>query len=422
MLPSIRRQTDEKPILLPAQYSAGLYCFRWLRNLSLLDLIIIAILIFPLTELANTQATMAQQSRGPQQRPAAPRPVVSQPQLQQMLQKKHNEAAVMILGGPPGTAYFNAAHDMAAALSTSNGGPRLIVVEAPGGIESLRDLLFLRGIDLALVPANILDYADAVGPGLRNRLTYVTALYGEEIHVLAGPGVATIQDLGGRKVAVPADDGNTEFTVRDLLRRLRIEAEIVKAAAADAIDDVRSGTFAALVLVGGKPLRFAAALPKDGALRLLPVPSRETLGEAFSPGSFTASDYPTLIPGEQTIDTVSVAVVLVANKTPAADESSQRIARFVPAFFGSMSDLAGPRWHPKWGEVNLAATLDKWSRVPTAKEWLDNALREQSASVQKDFDEFLRVNGLPGAPSPAVRKQLFEQYLKWTRSTTAAPR
>jgi hypothetical protein len=152
------------------------------------------------------------------------------------------------------------------------------------------------------------------------------------------------------------------------------------------------------------------------------VPSRETLGEAFSPGSFTASDYPTLIPGEQTIDTVSVAVVLVANKTPAADESSQRIARFVPAFFGSMSDLAGPRWHPKWGEVNLAATLDKWSRVPTAKEWLDNALREQSASVQKDFDEFLRVNGLPGAPSPAVRKQLFEQYLKWTRSTTAAPR
>jgi uncharacterized protein len=432
MLPSRHGLTAGKPFLLPAQYSAGPCCLRRLRKrgaLGLLDLTVVAILLVAPTALIGTQAAMAQQPRPPQQRhllpqrPAAPRAVVTQLQLQQILQKKHNEAALMILGGSSGTAYFNAARDMAAAVGASN-GPRLIVVESSGGIESLRDLLLLRGMDLALVPASVLDYADAtgaVGPGLRERLTYVTALYGEEIHVLAGPGVASIEELSGRKVAVPAGDGNTEFTVRDLLRRLQIEAEVVKVAAADAIDDVRSGAFGALILVGGKPLRFAAALPKDGALRLLTVPSRDALGEAYSPSSFGAGDYPTLIPDEQTIDTVSVGVVVVANRTAATDESNQRIARFVPAFFGSLSDLAGPRWHPKWSEVNLAATLDRWPRAPAAKEWLDNALREQSASVQKDFDEFLRVNGPPGAPSPAIRKQLFDQYLKWTR-TGATPR
>jgi hypothetical protein len=119
---------------------------------------------------------------------------------------------------------------------------------------------------------------------------------------------------------------------------------------------------------------------------------------------------------------VAVGVVVVANKTVSLDEANQRIARFIPAFFGSVSDLTAPRWHPKWGEVNLAATLAKWSRVPAAQEWLDTALREQSASVQKDFEEFLRARRLPGAPSPAVRKQLFDEYMKWTRSTTTAPR
>jgi TRAP-type uncharacterized transport system substrate-binding protein len=434
MLPSIREQTAGKPVLLPRRYSAGRYYFWRPRHVRPVSLIIIAILSLPLMAFLKTQAAVAQPARAPQQRavlprpvwqrPALRRPVLTQPHLLQMLQKKHNEAALMILGGTPGTTYFNAAHDMAAALRANN-GPRLVVVDTPGGIDSLRDLLLLRGIDLALVPANVLDYADTMGtfgPGLRERLTYITALYGEEIHVLAGPGVASIEELGGRRVAVPADDGNAEFAVRDLLRRLRLEADVVKVAAADAIDDVRSGALGALVLVGGKPLCFVAALPKDGSLHLVPVPSRDALGDVYSPSSFVAGDYPTLIPEERTIDTVSVGVVLVVSKTAPADESNQRITRFVPAFFSSISDLAGPHWHPKWGEVNLAATLDKWPRAAAAKEWLDNALREQSASVQKDFEEFLRVNGPPGAPSPAVRKQLFDEYLKWTRGTTAAPR
>jgi uncharacterized protein len=303
---------------------------------------------------------------------------------------------------------------------------RLIAVDAPGGIESLRDLLLLRGVDVALVPKNVLEYADAMGslgPGLRERLTYLTQLYSEEVHIVAGAGVSSIENLNGKKVAVPPKDGNTEFTVRDLFRRLHINAEVVKVNAADAIDDVQSGTLAALVLVGGKPLRFVADLPKDGSLRLLPLPSTQALGGSYSPSSFRADDYPELIDGEQTIDTVSVGAVLVANNTDKSEESNRRIARFVRAFFGALSESASPRRHPKWGEVNLAATLTRWQRFPAAQDWLDKALQEQTASVQREFDEFLRINTPAGSPprSPDQRKRLFDEYLKWTRSTTGAP-
>jgi TRAP-type uncharacterized transport system substrate-binding protein len=357
-------------------------------------------------------------------RSASARQHAPQQKPQQAQQKKHNEGTLLILGGYPGTAYFNLAHDMVAALS-GNADLRLIAVDAPGGAESLRDLLFLRGIDLALVPENVLYYADAsgsFGPGLRERLTYITQLYGEEVHVLVGPGVSSVDDLSGKKVAVPPQDGNAEFTVRDLLRSLHVDAEIVKVAAADAIDDIRSGTLAAVVLVGGKPLRFVAGLPQDGTLRLLALPSAQALGDGYSPSSFGADDYPGLIPEQQTVDTVSVGAVLVANNMVKSEESYQRIARFVPAFFGALSGLAGPRWHPKWSEVNLAASLTQWPRFPAAKEWLDRTLREQTASVQRDFEDFLRVNSLDGAPtrSPEARKQLFEEYLKWTRSATGA--
>jgi TRAP-type uncharacterized transport system substrate-binding protein len=381
------------------------------------NLAAVGLLLFPLSAYAAVLPAHAQQRAA---------------QQQQALVKKHNEAALMMLGGWHGTSYSAMARDIADILSAgalnSGASVRLIAVEAPGGVESLRDLLFLRGIDLAIAPRNVLDYADTtnvLGPSLRDRLTYVTALYSEEIHVLAGAGVVSIKNLHGRKVAVAPEDGNAGFTAADLLRRLQIQAEVVKVAPADAIDDVRSGAIAALVLVGGKPLRFVASLPKDGSLHLLALSSTQVpaqvLGDGYSPGTFDADDYPTLIAGDQTIDTLSVAAVLVASKAAPTDESSGRIARFVPALFSALSELSGPRWHPKWSEVNLAATLDRWQRFPAAQEWLKTALQEQSASVQRNFDAFLRAGARSGpAPSAAQRKQMFEDYLKWTRSTPNA--
>jgi TRAP-type uncharacterized transport system substrate-binding protein len=375
-----------------------------------------AALLFFLIAWPAGQAALGQTAKPTQRAALSP---------QQALQKKHNDDALIILGGYPGTSYFGIAHDIAAALGGGD-GIRLLALDAPGGTDSLQDLLLLRGVDLALVPANALVYANAAGtfgPGLPDRVSYLTALYGEEVHILVGPGIGSFENLRGKKIAVPPADGNAEFTIRDLLRRLHVEAEVVKVAAADAIDDVRSGTFAALVLMGGKPLRFVAGLPKDGSLRLLALPSAPALDDAYAPAGFRSDDYPMLIPPGQTIDTVSVSAVLVANNAAKWAESSRRIARFIPAFFGALSELAGPQWHPKWGEVNLAATLAGWSRSPAAKDWLDQTKQEQTASVQKVFDDFLRASSAPGSPppSPKERSQLFEEFMKWTRNSTSAP-
>lgn len=336
-------------------------------------------------------------------------------------ERKRNDNAPMILGGYPGTSYFDVAQDMRAML-TADPGVRLIVVDAPGGIDTLRDLTLLRGIDLALVSGNVLEFADnngALGPALKDRISYVASLYEEEVHVLAGPGVAALENLAGKKVAVPPDDGNAEFTARDLLRRVHVEAEIVKVNPIDAIEDLQSGDLGALVLVGGKPSRFVSGLPRDGGLHLLAVPQKP-LGEAYSPGNLSADDYPALIPPAQTVETVSVGIIVVANRTASDNDSHQRVAKFVPAFFAAFSDFSGRHRHPKWNEVNLAATLPGWSRFPEAKDWLVTALREQSASVQKGFERFLRARTPAGQqqPSAETRERLFKEYLEWNLTST----
>ena len=73
---------------------------------------------------------------------------------------------------------------------------------ARAGPTISRDLLFLRGIDLALVPANVLAHpstAAAFGPNLPQRLTFVAQLYSEEIHILAGRGISPRSRICGAR-------------------------------------------------------------------------------------------------------------------------------------------------------------------------------------------------------------------------------
>jgi uncharacterized protein len=356
--------------------------------------------------------------------PAQTQKNAARQQQQPTFQKQHNDGALMILGGHPGTTYFSMARDIAAALG-GNEELRLLPIDTGGGTENLRDLLYLRGVDMALLPSNALVQVNATamfGANLSQRLTYITQLYSEEVHVLVRPDILSFEQLRGMKIAVPPRDGNAEFTFRDLLRRNRMQVEMVRMSAPDAIDEVRSGALAGLVLTGAKPLRVLASLPKDGSLRLLAMPPIQ--GDGYSPAAFRSDDYPTLIPDGQTVDTVSFSTLLVTNNTPKWDESHRRISKFVPAFFGVLTELAGPRRHPKWSEVNLAATLVGWTRFDAAEEWLAKAQQEQAASVRKGFEQFLSATRGPGAPalSPNEQKELFEEFTKWSRRSMGTPK
>src|SRR5262245_10746565 len=275
------------------------------------------------------QAQQPQSQPAPQPAPvAAPQPAPAAPTLspQQIMKAKLNQDTLIVAASRPGTAYLAMANDLSSAVGT-NGGVRMLPVAAEGGLANLRDALFLRGVDLTIIPRNVLAHAkasNAFGGGLQQRLAYVTLLYSEAVHVVAGTGIAAVGDLAGKRVAVPVDDGTAQFTLTDIFQRLGIAVDSVPMAPADALDEVRAGTVAAAVLVGGKPLDQVAALPKDGSLHLLSVPFPLLPADAYAPAVLRAEDYPALIPPDTLVETVAVSAVLVAAR---GEDAARRVAK-----------------------------------------------------------------------------------------------
>jgi len=340
---------------------------------------------------------------------------------QQALRTKLNQETLLVATSHPSTSYFGMVGDLASVLSGSE-GVRIVAVAGNGGLLTLRDLLFLRGIDMAIVPSNVLAHAkttEALGGGLVQRVAYIARLYSEEVHLLVGPSVRSIGDLSGKQIAVPAEDGTAQFTAQDLFERLKLRAELVAATPTEAIARMRAGNLAATLLIGAKPLPHLAGLPRDGSVRLLDLSLARNLDEVYSPAVLVADDYPALIPPGQIVDTLAISAVLVANLGKGSEESARRVAKVVPPLFAGLSGLALADRHPKWRDVNLAATLPGWLRLGAAEEWLGRAKEQQAGSLQKRFEDFLRATRKPGAPdlSPAERKVLLEEFVGWTRKS-----
>ena len=151
---------------------------------------------------------------------------------------------------------------------------------------------------------------------------------------------------------------------------------------ADAIVRIRSGEIAATVLFSGKPVRLFSGVSIGDNLRLLTIPFTPTLENTYVPAALEADDYPNLIPKGQTVQTIGIDAVLITLNWPRASERYRRVAAFVEAFFSKFPELRKEPRHPKWQQVNLAAELPGWDRLPAAQEWLDRSKRQEPVQAQ----------------------------------------
>ena len=64
---------------------------------------------------------------------------------------------------------------------------RVLPVIGKGALQNITDLKLLRGVDMAILQTDVLDYArqQNLFPGIENWTTYITKLCNEEFHLLA---------------------------------------------------------------------------------------------------------------------------------------------------------------------------------------------------------------------------------------------
>lgn len=277
----------------------------------------------------------------------------------------------IVSGGVTGT-YVRFASDLSTALDEGY-EHRVMAVLGKGSVRNIEDLLLLKGIDIAIVQSDVLDFykTSMLIPDIERKIGYITKLYNEEVHLLARSGIAQAEDLKGRKVNFGSQGSGTFMTASIIFDSLGIEAEATTFPEQVALEKLRTGEIDAMFFVGGKPLNLLAGIGADEGLALVPIDGAKVEG-AYIDTSLTDQSYPNLVPAGGSVQTVAVGAVMAAYSWPEEHPRHAKVERFVGRFFERIESLKQAPFHPKWKEVDLRAQVPGWVRFDAAEAWLSN--------------------------------------------------
>ena len=261
--------------------------------------------------------------------------------------------------------------DLALTLAAEQNGLRLLPVAGAGALQNAEDVMFARGIDFGIVQTDVLDQIkrNPPFPGVEKYLQYVTKLYDQDLHVLAGPDIQSIDDLRGKKVNFGPRDSGTYTTATTIFNTLGVQSDVTTLPQPLALDKLRLGEISALVYVATKPSRLFQDIRPEEHLHFLPI--RADMLPNYTIITINSDDYPDLVSKDAAVSTVAVGTVLVAYNWPMKSERYSRVHRFVQAFFGNLKDIKARR--PKWRDFDVSTPVSGWTRFPAAQQWLKQA-------------------------------------------------
>jgi TRAP-type uncharacterized transport system substrate-binding protein len=261
--------------------------------------------------------------------------------------------------------------DLALTLAGAQTGLRLLPIAGAGALQNAKDVVFARGIDFGIVQTDVLDEVkrNPPFPGVEKYLRYVTKLYDQELHILVGSDIRSIDDLSRKKVNFGLRDSGTFTTATAIFRAKGIEPEVTTLPHPVALDRLRRGEISALAYVATKPSRLFQDIRPEENLHFLPITSDSASN--YTTTTITSNDYPELVSKDAPIDTVAVGTVLVAYNWPSKSERHQRLDHFVEAFFTHLKDIKARR--PRWRDFDITASVAGWTRFPAAEQWLKKA-------------------------------------------------
>jgi len=338
-----------------------------------------------------------------------------------------NENTVAIISGSPSAddTYLQVANDLASVLNDSD-RLRILPIVGVGGPQNIRDVRYLKGIDIGLTQLSVLNSFRSSNQTLGkydDKIVYIAKLFNEEVHLIAGRDITSIEQLNGRKVNIDEVRSGTSQTMRDVFKRLGIKIEEVNVTQGQAFEKLRTGEIVATAYVAGKSAKLISNLKFERGMHFLHVPFASEVASEYLPTNLTHDDYPDLIPPGQTVDTIADEVILIGYNWPKNTDRYRRVQRFVEAFFPKIAEFRKAPNHPKWREVNLAVKIKNWKRFEPADEWLAASRIADTAELQPDTPQLIAapepVSTQRGVAAPVRNDQLFQEFLRWRQSPPA---
>src|SRR5271154_2979455 len=129
------------------------------------------------------------------------RPLPDKPNLG-TLGERLNGNTIAIVSGNPNATYLTIAYDLSDVLDDGDNF-RILPVIGKGGGQNIRDVRFLKGVDLGITQSIILNefrQSNEIG-NIDDQIVYIAKLFNEEMHIVvrADAGIGSIGQLHGEK-------------------------------------------------------------------------------------------------------------------------------------------------------------------------------------------------------------------------------
>ncbi len=325
------------------------------------------------------------------------------------------------------------AQDLADILNKRNAAGeqelRVLPIMGVGGAQNALDVMFLRGVDLAITQTDTLAHLRGQNWVLYNdvfsQVNYITKLYNAEWHIIGRKDITNIRQLKGKKVNISKPGSGTYITSRNILELLIIRAKYTTYSNVVALDKLRKGEIDAVAIMGGAPIDSLQRISKDEGLHFIPTtffyddfyttPLKNVLEAFYLPSQLKHEQYPNLIEKGKPVPAVANGVVLAAYNWSLSKNTVRKakVEKFVESLFANIKRFSEPGRHPKWKEISLAAKIPEWRRLDIAKKILDIGPKQNSIQLSyKRFQEFLRKS--PGINvSRLSEKEKLELYSRF---------
>ena len=254
-----------------------------------------------------------------------------------------------------------------------NEGDKLHVIPivTQGATENVNSLLYLRGVDAAIINTDAVVEYKAQIPFIERRLVYILSLFPSELHIFVRPEIRSLEDLRDKKVNFNTQGTAAAYSGPLIFSRLGLNVEKMFIPHQVALEQMKRGEVSAVVFVTSKPVDAFLKGRWDPGFKFLPVEYDTKFEDYYLPSSIEAADYPNLIPKGQRIATIAVPTILAGYNWPQQSDRYGRVARLVDHLFSRLDRLQSPSSDPKWKEVNLRVAVPGLERFRPAQEWLD---------------------------------------------------
>lgn len=242
---------------------------------------------------------------------------------------------------------------------------RLLPMSGYGGPANVRDLLQLRGTDLAIVNNDVLTYLDLAKalPEARRKVSLVSPLFQQSVFLFGRGSFVSINDLQGRKIGVPAWRPSRGVTARTVLGSLKVKAEVLELSEQELARKI--GDLDALLFYEADLPRLQALGVTPASYHLVPVPLTRSLAETYTSkklgnaaiaGFHASGDF----------ETIQVTALLAVYDWKDKEWRYAEVAAFVNKFFSLVPHFRAAHPDSPFSRTDVRMNLPGWKHFGPA--------------------------------------------------------